>query len=90
MVDLIMKLYIGGLDVKLDSLDSLVRVAQMAREVDLQKKAMDLWKKISEDTKLEEVRLVYEEMERGVAQWAARMKAKKLPKKNEIKFFFAE
>ena len=90
MVDLAMQLYIGDLKAKLDSLEDLVRLAQMAREVDLQKKAKDLWKRMAEDTKLEWVRLNYEEMERDVAQWAARMKAKKLPKKNEIKFFFAE
>ena len=90
MVDLVMQLYIGDLGEKLNLLEDLVRAAQMAREKDLQKKALDLWKKMAEDTKLEGVRLGYEGMERVVAQWSAKMKAKKLPKNNEIKEFFPE
>ena len=90
MVDLAMQLYIGGLCVKLDSLEVLVRVAQMAREKDLQKKGMDMLKKVAEDSSLECVRLRYEEYERDVAQWSAEMKAKKLPENNEIKAFFPE
>ena len=90
MVDLAMQLYIGGLCVKLDSLEVLVRAAQMAREKELQKKAMDMLKKVAEDTSLEWVRLRYEEIERDVAQWSAKMKANKLPEENEIKAFFPE
>ena len=55
-----------------------------------QAEGMDMLKKVAEDTSLECVRLRYEEYERDVAQWSAKMKAKKLPKNNEIKAFFKE
>ena len=55
IVDLTMQLYIGKLDDKIRELDIMVRIAHLARDQNLVRKAMDMWKQLVVDTQLAEV-----------------------------------
>merc|ERR1711879_104638 len=76
IVDLTMQLYIGTLNDKIMCLDFMVSLAQMARDETLLKKAMNIMKKLAEETKGEEIKLTYEKRERCLAQWSIKMKSK--------------
>ena len=78
---------IGRISDKTKMLDLLVIAAHMARDQDLLKKAMAMWKEVIENTKLEELRKPYEDAERKLSQWTKNLKSKKSPKrKEEISF----
>lgn len=63
-------------------------MAQMARDKDILKNALDTYNKFVEDTKLEEFRLDYEKLKEDLSKWTAELKMKKNPQKQEIDFFF--
>ena len=51
------------------------------------KKGFDMLQRFSEDIKIEEIRLVYEKLERDLTQWSKNLKSKERPRRNEIEFF---
>ena len=81
--ELSLKTDIGRVTDKTKMLDLLVTAAHMARDQDLLKKAMAMWKEVIENTKLEELREPYEAAERKLSQWAKNLKTKKPPKRKE-------
>lgn len=85
--DLIQKFKLGNLEVKWRSMISLAKTAQLARNQDLVRKGLDMLRSFCEDIKIEEIRLVYEKLERDLALWSKNLSSKETPKKNEIKFF---
>jgi len=85
--DLMQKFLLGNLEVKWRSMISLVKTAQLARNQDLVKKGFDMLQRFSEDIKIEEIRLVYEKLERDLTQWSKNLKSKERPRRNEIEFF---
>ena len=87
ITELTLKTDIGRVCDKTRALDLLVIAAQMARDQDLLKKAMAMWKEVIENTKLEDLKEPYEKAERDLSQWTKQLKSKKNPKKNEIVAF---
>lgn len=85
--DLMQKFLLGNLEVKWRSMISMVKTAQLARNQDLVKKGFDMLQRFSEDIKIEEIRLVYEKLERDLTQWSKNLKSKERPRRNEIEFF---
>jgi len=72
IVDLVMNLYIGQFSgEKVGVLAALVGAAHLARDQDLVRKAMTLWKQLVEDTKLDGCQITYDATEQGLAQWSA-------------------
>ena len=88
IVDLTQQLYIGSVAAeKIDSLVTLARVAQLARDEELLEKAMDNCSKEVERTQMEESRIIYENMKVVLAEWTTELKGKEPPTKQEIDFF---
>ena len=88
IVDLTMELYIGRIEDKLAALDAMVRTAQLARDQNLVKKAMDTWKKLASDTNMADVKRTCQIMESSLSQWSKELKSRKAPKKREIEFVY--
>ena len=88
IVDLTMQLYVGNIDDKRRALDVLVRIAHLARDQNLVKKAMDTWKQLAVDTNLAEVGRTCQIMENSLSQWSKEFKSRKAPKKREIDFIY--
>ena len=88
IVDLTMELYIGRIEDKLAALDATVRTAQLARDQNLVKKAMDIWKKLAADTNMTDVQKTCQIMESSLSQWSKELKSRKAPKKREIEFVY--
>ena len=85
------ELYTGCVEeLKLVALQNLASVAHLARDEDLLGKALDNYNKLVEDTKLEYVRLAYEELEERLSRWTAQRKSKKKPNQEEINLFSPE
>ena len=63
IVDLTMELHIGQPFEKMKALHNLVRFAHLARDKDLLKKAMDKWRQLAEETKLEVFQRKYKNRE---------------------------
>mgnify|MGYP001451413082 CR=1 FL=1 len=89
MNDLTQELKIGNAKVKWNAMISLAKTAQLARNQNLVSKGLDMLKKFSGDIQMEEARLVYEKLERDLAQWSNNLKSKKTPTRKEIEFFLA-
>ena len=88
IVELHKTLYVGNLVSGMaPAISDWAKMAQLAREKDILRNAMDTYSTLMEDTKLEEVRMAYEKLEENLAKWATQMKLKKNPKKEEIDFF---
>ena len=89
IVELDKMCYVGeGVFLKATSLSDWARRAQLARDEDLLKSAMDIYSNLVEDIKLETVRLDYEKLENDLAKWTIQLKSKKNPQKEEVDFFF--
>ena len=88
--DLMQKFQLGNLEVKWRSLISLAKTAQLARNQDLVKKGLDMFKKFSEDIKIEEIGLVYEKLDEDLTLWSNNLKSKDKPRRNEIECFLTE
>ena len=83
------KLYIGSVEIEqFNSAISLASAAQLARDEDLLRKAFGILNKVVEESKLDYIRMHYEESMEGYAMWNVQLKSKKPPKKEEIDFFF--
>ena len=52
-------------------------------------KAMDKWRQLAKDTKLEYVRKVYEELERRFFQWSTEFNSGNAPEEREIDIILA-
>ena len=63
--------------------------AQMARDPIRLQKAMDVFKKIAEDTRLEFLKLKYDFYEKFIGHWAAELKSMKPPAVKEIDYFYS-
>ena len=59
----------------------------LAREPEIQKRAMEVFLKLVDDTGFEQTRLDYEEMERSIERWSNQMESKQAPKRKEIDHF---
>ena len=91
IAELTNKLYTGCVvQLKLFALENLAEVAHLARDEDLLVKALDNYNQFVEDTKLEYVRLGYEELKEDLSGWAVQLKSKKRPNQEEIEFFSPE
>ena len=89
IVELKKTCYVGeGVFLKATSLSDWARRAQLARDEDLLKSAMDIYSNLVEDIKLEGVRLQFEKLETDLAKWTAQLKSKKNPQKEEVDYFF--
>ena len=84
IVDVTMELHIGDPREKVMALDALLRFAHLARDKDLRRKAMDMWRQCAEDTKLEAIQMNYEEIEMDLVQWSTEFSTNTGPKKKEI------
>ena len=62
--------------------------AQMARDPVRLQKAMDVFKKIAKDTRLEFLKLKYDFYEKFIGQWAAELMSMKPPAVEEIEYFY--
>ena len=67
IVDLTLGLDIGHIEDKVEALHELVRSAHYCNNHDLVKKGMIMWKQLAEDTKLEEVHRLHDNMEKSLA-----------------------
>ena len=85
--DLIQEFQLGNLEVKWRSMISLAKTAQLARNKELVNKGLNMMKTFAEDVKIKEIGLVYEKLEKDLAQWSKNLKSKKTPRRNEIDFF---
>ena len=85
--DLIQEFKLGNLEVKWRVMISLVKTAQLARDKALVNKGLNMLKSFCEDVQIEKVVLVYEKLEKDLAQWSKNLKSKKAPRRNEIEFF---
>ena len=83
------KLYIGSVLDKVVVLDLMAKTARMSRNRDLQKKAMDLWKKLVEDTKLTSVKFNYELVATALAKWSHVFDSESSPSVTEISIIFS-
>ena len=84
--DLTQKFRIGNAEFKWNSMISLAKTAQLARNQNLVTKGLNMLKKFSGDIQMEEARQVYEKLERDLAQWSNNLKSKKTPTRKEIEF----
>ena len=82
IVDLTMELNIGDPREKIQALDALVRFSHLARDRDLVRKAMGVWRQFTKENKNETIGP--EVLERGLAQWSAEFRSNNVPKKREI------
>ena len=87
VLDFFPQMYITTVEDKYRAYECVAEFAQMARDPVLLEKAMTTWKKLAEDTKLEQVTREHENMKEKLAQWSAQFKSSKPPKKAEIDFF---
>ena len=85
--DLFQEFKLGNLEVKWRSMISLAKTAQLARNLDLVRKGLDMLKRFCEDIQIEEIGLVYEKLEKDLTLWSNNLISKETPKRNEIKFF---
>ena len=91
IAELTKELYTGCVEeLKLVAYQNLASVAHLARDEELLVKAMDNYNKLVEDTKLEYVRLAYEELEGRLSRWTIQLKSKKNPNQEEIDLFSPE
>jgi len=88
--DIMQDFQLGNLKCKVMSTLSLVKTAQLARNQDLVKKGLDMFKRLSEDIKIKEIGRIYESAVRVMAHWSNNLKSKKKPERNEIEFFLAD
>ena len=84
IVDLTMKLNIGDPLDRIRSLEALMLFAHLARDKDLLRKAMDLWRQLCKETKIETLQRILEVFERSLAKWSAEFNSTDAPKKREI------
>ena len=89
-VELFMKLKIGSLSEKvLSGLNPMAIAAHLARDKDLLKKAMNKWKQLVEETKIDYLKRVYHSVETGFSQWSNEFTSGNPPEKKEIEFVFS-
>ena len=88
--DLMQDFQLGNWSCKVMSMMSLVKTAQLARNQDLVKKGLDMFKRLSENIKIEEIGRLYENTRKVLAQWSKNLKSKKKPRRNEIEFFLVK
>jgi len=88
IVEINQEMYIGSSGAKIKFCKSLAGMAQLAREKDLLKKAMDIFKKMVEDLEFEQMRIEFETFEKSIEGFSKQFKSKKTPKKKEIELFY--
>ena len=79
-----MELNIGDPLDRIRSLEALMLFAHLARDKDLLRKAMDLWRQLCKETKIETLQKIFEVFERNLAKWSAEFNSTDAPKKREI------
>ena len=67
----------------------LAKSAHLARDKNLMTKAMDKWRQIVEETKLEYMRRRYEILERRFYQWSSEFNSGNAPEEREIESILA-
>ena len=88
IVDLSQQLYIGNVAAeKINSLLYLARAAQLARDEELLKKALDTCSKEVEEMNMQEYRITFENLRSALAVFRTELKGKKPPTKQEIDLF---
>ena len=90
LVKLYMELKMGGLYEKvLVALAPMAITAHLARDKDLVKKAMNEWKQLAEETKIDYFKRFYDCVEAGFSQWSNEFTSGNAPEKKEIDFLFS-
>ena len=85
-----MELKMGGLYEKvLVALAPMAITAHLARDKDLVKKAMNEWKQLVEETKIDYFQRFYDCVEAGFSQWSNEFTSGNAPEKKEIDFLFS-
>ena len=89
IVDLTLQLHIGKVEDKFQVLNLLTRRAQLARDEDCLKKAMETWKQMAEDLQLVDLLRGYKIMEESLAEVSRELKSNDPPTDGEIDFIFS-
>ena len=89
IVDLTMELLIGGLKENIFVLVDLAKSAHLARDKNLVKKAMDKFRQLAEETKLEFMQRFCEILEERFSQWSTEFSSGTPPVEREIAFIIA-
>ena len=84
IVELTIELNMGDPGEKMQALSELARYAHLARDKDLRKKTMDVWRQIVVETKLEGIQRKYDFFERGLSQFSREFSSNSAPRKEEI------
>ena len=87
IVELTMELNIGHPKEKTRAFESLVGFAHLSRDKDLVKKAMDMLKQFTEESKLVAYQSKFEEFEKILAMWSGEFNSNNAPEMREIDFF---
>ena len=87
IVDLTLELNIGDPCEKVFALDAFVKFSHLARDKDLVKKALDMWRHFAEETKIKNVLRIYEAREECLVEWSKEFRSNIAPKKKEIDAF---
>ena len=62
----------------------MIRFAHLARDKNLLRKTMDMWRQFMKETKIETLQRNLEVFERGLAMWSTEFSSTNAPKKREI------
>ena len=86
IVDLRMELNIGDPIERIWVFDKLLRFAHLARDKNLVRKAKDMWRQFTEETKNETYQRDFEDFERVYEMWSVEFSSTNAPKKIEIDY----
>ena len=86
IVDLRMELNIGDPIERIWVFDKLLRFAHLARDKNLVRKAKDMWRQFTEETKNETYKREFEDFERVYEMWSVEFSSTNAPKKIEIDY----
>lgn len=86
IVDLLMELNVSDPIDRIRALHSLVRFAHLARDKNLQSKAMDMWWQFTKESKNETYQREFEDFERDYVMWSVEFSSTNAPKNREIDY----
>ena len=88
MVDLVQGFHIGRIELRNHIYVDLAKIAHMARDPVLRKKAFDMWETLVEETGLWHLKSHYEKVKGTLDNWSSEFKSKKHPRKEEVDAIF--
>ena len=88
MVDLVQEFHIGRIELRNHIYVDLAKIAHMARDPVLRKKAFDMWETLVEETGLWHLKGHYEKVKGTLDNWSSEFESKKHPRKEEVDAIF--